>query len=475
VWRKLAPVHGLLFLISFYLVLSLGYIIFYSQTFRLGKRIVVLHLAVVCGLILATVLCIGLLLLFRRFREWRFARFLVSLVPAAGYSALVTLYFVDYIANKMWGNNVTYELAAQYILGGGLFQKELQMLPGQVYLFWIGVLIVIFSVHARLSAPLFSSLKALFLPGEGPAVFRRALSAAAAISLSLFFIGFIGFQLTRAEPRYRDRIISREPVLGFFIDSRGLIEFADVRKNLAAAEAGIRKSYPSGQPFEKKNVVVILVDSLRADRMQIYGYERPTTPFLKSLVETGHIKQVEIATSTCSDTICGVLSILSSHTLGRQTPQNFKLQDLLHDQGYNVYFILSSNHSWYSLKKSYGTSLTYFFDGTRSERYQWSDDRVIFEGLEGVPDYTDTPAFFYFHLMSPHPAGVKHEGYSKYQPARNWVEFSGGDYDVVSSNNYYDNGAGGGRPARAGGAGRRRGPWRWPRRRAARRRGQGPG
>ena len=52
VWRKLAPVHGLLFLISFYLVLSLGYIIFYSQTFRLGKRIVVLHLAVVCGLLL---------------------------------------------------------------------------------------------------------------------------------------------------------------------------------------------------------------------------------------------------------------------------------------------------------------------------------------------------------------------------------------------------------------------------------------
>ena len=35
------------------------------------------------------------------------------------------------------------------------------------------------------------------------------------------------------------------------------------------------------------NVLFILVDTLRADRMSAYGYERDTTPFLSELVSTG--------------------------------------------------------------------------------------------------------------------------------------------------------------------------------------------
>ena len=38
---------------------------------------------------------------------------------------------------------------------------------------------------------------------------------------------------------------------------------------------------------EKVNVLFILVDTLRADRMSAYGYERETTPVLKYLADTG--------------------------------------------------------------------------------------------------------------------------------------------------------------------------------------------
>jgi glucan phosphoethanolaminetransferase (alkaline phosphatase superfamily) len=183
-----------------------------------------------------------------------------------------------------------------------------------------------------------------------------------------------------------------------------------------------------------------MVDSLRADHMQVYGYERPTTPFLSSLLKAGRLKKVEVATSNCADTNCGVSATLSSKSFGSQIPQNFSLQDLLHDQGYDVYFILSGSHRWYRLKDSYGTSLTYYFDGTNSARHDWNDDRVIFEGLENVPDSIGSPKFFYFHLMSTHSTGIRQEKYLDYRPAKNWIEFNGGEFDTASVTNYYDNG-----------------------------------
>jgi arylsulfatase len=39
----------------------------------------------------------------------------------------------------------------------------------------------------------------------------------------------------------------------------------------------------------KPNVLVVLVDALRADRLGCYGYERPLTPFLDSLAERGTV------------------------------------------------------------------------------------------------------------------------------------------------------------------------------------------
>jgi phosphoglycerol transferase MdoB-like AlkP superfamily enzyme len=149
---------------------------------------------------------------------------------------------------------------------------------------------------------------------------------------------------------------------------------------------------------------------------------------------------VEVATSACASTNCGVFAVLASKTVGRQVPQNFKLHELLYDQGYNVYFILSGNHRWYNLRSSYGTSLTYYFDGTNSARYDWNDDRVIFEGLEKVPQFSGTPAFFYFHLVSLHSTGVRHEEHTKYRPARNWIELSGAEDDASAAINFYDNG-----------------------------------
>ena len=54
---------------------------------------------------------------------------------------------------------------------------------------------------------------------------------------------------------------------------------------LAAASIGNsgRRSRPPGAP----NVVLVSIDTLRADRLSVYGYRRPTSPFLERLAREG--------------------------------------------------------------------------------------------------------------------------------------------------------------------------------------------
>jgi glucan phosphoethanolaminetransferase (alkaline phosphatase superfamily) len=172
----------------------------------------------------------------------------------------------------------------------------------------------------------------------------------------------------------------------------------------------LRASYPQHVAGAlRKNVVLIIVDSLRADHMQAYGYERPTTPFLSSMVESGRMKKVESAFSTCSESFCGITSTLSGREFRDISARDFQVQDVLRDEGYQTWFLLSGNHrAWNGLPQFYHSDDRTFFDGSQTERYTMDDDRVVLEGLERVPPASpDRPAFFYMHLMSTHYLGVQ--------------------------------------------------------------------
>jgi len=354
---------------------------------------------------------------------------------------LVVLYFADFISTALWGSNVTYDLASQYV-GKGIFQKELQLLPAKVYLGLAGGVIAIFSAYIGVSRPLVRSLEALFISrGELRCVRdgRRKPRTVIALILCMSLIVCVGLQSTSVGSPYRDRLLAHEPILGFFGEGAGInvLINRETRIRLEGEDERVRASYPSSQSFEKKNVIMIVVDSLRADHMQVYGYERNTTPFLNDLMKAGRLKKVETALSACADTQCGVMSTLTSKLPAKQTLKSFKLSDVLHDQGYDLFFVLAGNHNWYDLKNSYGNDLTYYFDGTSSTRYDWNDDRVISEGLERLHNSTGVPSFFYFHLMSTHSTGIRQGQYGEYQPAKNWLDK---ESTASSASNFYDNG-----------------------------------
>lgn len=444
-WKRTALLHGLGFLLAAQALISLIYITYFCSAFRIERSLIWVHLPLAIGLFVISTVTPALILYSPRIRSNRFSKYLLVLVPAFVSTAVALLYVTDYATNVWMGLNANYKLFwlffADWWSGG-----DLLFLSNWV---WVGlgtIVLAIFGAYLVLAKPIRIGLEELLLPDRPNSLFanqRRAIKSGVVIGLLL--LGYAAYLTTLARRTPYSTLLSNDPFLSLGRGTTDVYDDAYIASinRLRIEEPQHRATYPRGQTFEKKNVVVIIVDSLRADHTGVYGYERPTTPFLSDLLGSGRLRKVEFATSTCAETNCGVLSTLFSKTLRHQIPEDFKLYDLLHDQGYKTYFILSGNHDWLGLKESYGHEMDLYFDGVDSTRYAKADDRLIFEGLERVPNHDTTPAFFYIHLMSAHLIGTKQEQYRIYQPSavkNDWRSLLKGEYDRTTVINNYDNG-----------------------------------
>ncbi len=165
----------------------------------------------------------------------------------------------------------------------------------------------------------------------------------------------------------------------------------------------IREEYSNNKLLSKPNIILIMVDALRADYLPMYGYHQNTTPFLNQLYQEGKLDKIDYAFSASANSFHGILSTLRSKAAHKISFTNFSIQELLHDQGYRTHFIISGDHTYfYGLKLLYGVSVDYYFDGTTAKAYSVNDDQLIFEGLNPLPSYPLKPSFFYLHLMSAH-------------------------------------------------------------------------
>jgi glucan phosphoethanolaminetransferase (alkaline phosphatase superfamily) len=197
--------------------------------------------------------------------------------------------------------------------------------------------------------------------------------------------------------------------------------------------ASLRTGYPKNIPFQKKNVILIIVDALRAQSMSLYGYGRPTTPYLLQLYGDQKIQKIDYAFSTSAASLQGILSILRSKPCYDLSYHNFSISELLRDQGYRIHYILSGDHTnWYDLKYFYGKDIDDYFDGRQSKHYV-CDDELLMEGLDKVKPCKDSASFFYFHMMSVHGIGLRHPEFVRWKPVTI-------DKDSTYYRNNYDNG-----------------------------------
>ena len=236
-------------------------------------------------------------------------------------------------------------------------------------------------------------------------------------------------------------LFPREPFLSFFVPFK--MQGAGTPEKLAIVkrDRDARAAYPKlPLPQRAPNVIIFLLDSLRADHTTPYGYQRPTTPFLQRLSDAGQLQKVDVAVSTTAGTFSSLFSLLSGQPFRDVTYDNFKAYDLLRDCGYRVNLLLSGNpNTWYLENTAFGQSD--FFFTSDDAKTSANNDQLLLDGLARVPPFSGTPNFFYFHLMSPHATGLKQPEFRRWEPAGlNFQALLKGDDLSVSYSNNYDNG-----------------------------------
>ncbi|MEO0044481.1 MAG: hypothetical protein RL329_3929 [Bacteroidota bacterium] len=230
-----------------------------------------------------------------------------------------------------------------------------------------------------------------------------------------------------------------DPLVNMFTTQSVFVQTPEVLESMRQ-DAIVRQNYPKNELFERKNIVIIIVDDLRARNMGIYGYKRPTTPFLSSLEKSGQLVKVETARSNCSFSEGGILATLTARRFSKIGLKTFKINDLLKIQNYKINFLLAGKHqSWFHLTNYYGNDIDNFYDSTPIEGIHPFSDEYVLKALNQLENADKAGAsFFYLHLMSSHPLGVRKETFNHWQPVRNrHNEVRGGDTAIT---NYYDGG-----------------------------------
>ena len=164
------------------------------------------------------------------------------------------------------------------------------------------------------------------------------------------------------------------------------------------------------EPQSITNVIVVLVDTLRADHMSTYGYERQTSPFIDEFA-TGAVV-FEHARSQSSCTFPSVNSLMTSrypNVFARQGKGQFgipvqypAIAEVLDDLGYYTVAVSQSpvvrkTPSKHNPNGGFGRGFDRFIEGC-VWRHGTCLNRAVFKELELL----ERPFFLYLHYMEPH-------------------------------------------------------------------------
>ncbi|MCW3125064.1 MAG: hypothetical protein JWO03_722 [Bacteroidetes bacterium] len=400
-------------LLLFYCVLSLILITAWQQVFHLPFILIPLHLVVAVMVHSLSLLFIAALS--RVVRSRILAAILIGI-----YTVKVLLFYTLIFGSvHYWGDIITVKILGSYLKD---FRSFLHSLPFS-YTEAMAAIFVFIALPVILALLLSKKI--------APAVDDLWSAMTANKKMALIIIVMLGLASPLLLKGKRFIHLRGEPLMVMLFDHMWGIRdnplFSQRRIDVGFKDNQLRKEYAQAtQATAKKNVILIIVDALRADHLSAYSYERNTSPYLKQLIDDHKAVKVDKCYSTCANTLCGVTSILLSRTWEDCAVNGFNVIGLLHDQGYHTYTLISGAHKeWYNMAKFYSDDCTMYYDGKQSQKYYFKDDRVLLEGLDKVPAYSDKPAFFYLHLQSTHETGMLQDKYTVYKPFKKSITTQG--------------------------------------------------
>ncbi len=174
-------------------------------------------------------------------------------------------------------------------------------------------------------------------------------------------------------------------------------------------EAALRASMPAERP---PNILVYLVDTLRADHLGAYGYERPTSPALDAMSKEGVVFDHAMAQSAWTRT--SVASILTglqprAHAvLGRLdtlSEDAVTLPGLLREQGYETHAVITNANvsAQFGFENGFD-SFVFIPDGDTQTPVSAQLSERVNESFFGWLEQRepDRPFFAYLHTDDPH-------------------------------------------------------------------------
>ncbi|MDH5715084.1 MAG: sulfatase [Candidatus Aminicenantes bacterium] len=167
----------------------------------------------------------------------------------------------------------------------------------------------------------------------------------------------------------------------------------------------------SQEEENKLNVILIILDTLRADALGCYGYWRQTSPNIDKLVEDPHTVLFENAFSTAPWTFPAHKSLFTSRHLnlnlhygeGRLFDRETTLAEVLHKAGYNTIGVTGG--IWLSHKLGMAQGFDSYYESDRVPRAK------IDEIYEKVADWLDrrraNSFFLLFHTYETHVTYIR--------------------------------------------------------------------
>ncbi|MBS1623243.1 MAG: sulfatase-like hydrolase/transferase [Bacteroidetes bacterium] len=412
-------------LLVFFYILSLVLILVWQQLYHLPFILVPLHTLVMAGVHTAALIAIAAL------ASWGASRYVAALLVGLYLVKVLFFYLLLFGSTHFWGDIVTVKILGTYFKDFNGFLHSLPFSYNEAVL----------AIIAFIAIPLVACLLAARQIQDSLTDLWSAVLSRSRLLLIVLVLAIIASPLLLRAKRFAH--LRGEPLMVMLWDHMwGLRDnplFSQRRIYAGWVDAGVRSAYRyKSNVASGRNVVLIIVDALRADHLSAYGYERCTSPYLDSMIRSGHALRVDRCYSTCASTLCGVTSILLSREWEDCAVNGFNIIGLLHDQGYHTYTFISGAHKeWYNMAKFYSDDCTMYFDGKDSKKYYFKDDRVLLEGLGKVPPYQTTPSFFYFHLQSTHETGALQDRYAIYSPYKKSIATQG--MNGHAAVNEYDN------------------------------------
>ncbi|MHC4262460.1 MAG: sulfatase [Planctomycetota bacterium] len=156
----------------------------------------------------------------------------------------------------------------------------------------------------------------------------------------------------------------------------------------------------------RPDVVLVVVDTLRADHLSLYGHDRPTSPTIDAWAEGGTV--FDTARSTSSWTIPSMAMILSGKLrsdnrglIGRGVPT---LAERFADAGYATGAVVANK--LLEPDRGWGAGFDRYDHDPKvrlGEARAWTGDQVVARGLDVLDELGDErPTFLLLMLFDPH-------------------------------------------------------------------------